>query len=348
MQIDIGAYIADLLFQNNSVNIPGLGGFTTRYKTASIDHVQGKIAPPAKEIGFNKNLVLDDGILVNYIKDKHQLSFEDAQTALEDYVKGVKAAIERREIVVFPKVGRLYKDYEQNLQFLADNTNFNVDSFGLPTVQFYPIAQGPEKVAATVGATSQRTATKAQPIAPGESFSDKLAEWFQQNIAYIGAVSVVVVGFVLFLMWKKNDPQPAVPEVPSSRVNVSPVEEPEEDDLVVDPNVEEQNTDLIEDETGTTDEDNTEEASEPLDTEGATVAPNQKFCIIGIGVFGNEDNVRKLVQKIYEEGFEPYTEKSGNLTRVGIQMPYEDEDEIDIALNTVRKKFEKKAKILKK
>ena len=76
MQIDIGAYIADLLFQNSAVNIPGLGGFTTRYKTASIDHVQGKIAPPAKEIGFNKNLVLDDGILVNYIKDRHQLTFE--------------------------------------------------------------------------------------------------------------------------------------------------------------------------------------------------------------------------------------------------------------------------------
>ena len=58
--------------------------------------------------------------------------------------------------------------------------------------------------------------------------------------------------------------------------------------------------------------------------------------------------MRKLVQKIYEEGFEPYTDKRGKLTRVGIQMPYEDEDEIDEALKTIRKKFESKAKLLKK
>ena len=84
-------------------------------------------------------------------------------------MKGVKAAIERREIVVFPKVGRLYKDYEQNLQFLADNTNFNVDSFGLPDVQFYPITQSSEKVVKAVESVqaqkSQQAPSKERTLA---------------------------------------------------------------------------------------------------------------------------------------------------------------------------------------
>ena len=118
MEIDVGTYIGDLLYQNEKVNIPGLGGFTADYKTAELDHVQGKIAPPSKSLNFNSNLVVNDGLLINYIKEKHELSLGEAQKAVEDYVSRVKEAIGRREIVVFPEVGRLYKDYEQKLQFL--------------------------------------------------------------------------------------------------------------------------------------------------------------------------------------------------------------------------------------
>ena len=61
--MDIGQCIAELLYEQESVSLPGLGSFTSRYKPAAIDHVQGKLSPPTKEIEFNANLVLDDGLL---------------------------------------------------------------------------------------------------------------------------------------------------------------------------------------------------------------------------------------------------------------------------------------------
>ena len=44
----------------------------------------------------------------------------------------------------------------------------------------------------------------------------------------------------LFLLLRDNEVEPAGPEVPSSRVNVSPAEDDGEDDIVVNPEVEEQ------------------------------------------------------------------------------------------------------------
>ena len=49
-------------------------------------------------------------------------------------------------MVNIPGVGRLYKDFESNIQFIPDSTNFNKDSFGLPTIKFYPILR--DKVSA--------------------------------------------------------------------------------------------------------------------------------------------------------------------------------------------------------
>lgn len=344
MEIDVGTYVSDLLYKNEKVNIPGLGAFSADYKSAVIDHVQGKITPPSKDLNFNSNLVVNDGLLINYVKEKHDLSYAEAQKAVEDYVGRVKEAIARREIVVFPSVGRLYKDYEQKLQFLPDNTNFETNSFGLPTVQFYPIVKA-EKKAPISELKSKKKGLNAlsNPLS-----SHKISSWFQRGLPLIIVLSVIVVGTGLYFLLTANQSKKEnieISRVPESRVNISPTQEdPQEEgttsatpDELAEDLPEDQNSDLIE-----------VTADEDLDTEAPTPAPNQKYCVIAIGVFGSKKNIEKLVQKIYEEGFEPYTEQKGNLTKVGVQMAYDDDAELKAALNTVRRKFGQDAKIIKK
>ncbi|MCB0579438.1 MAG: hypothetical protein KDD10_09040, partial [Phaeodactylibacter sp.] len=99
MQIDIGSHIAALLYEHNSVNIPGLGGFVSSYKTATADQVQGELHPPSKGLNFNSNLVADDGLLAQHLQEKLGISLTDANELVENYVKEVKEAIGRREIV---------------------------------------------------------------------------------------------------------------------------------------------------------------------------------------------------------------------------------------------------------
>jgi len=51
---------------------------------------------------------------------------------------------------------------------------------------------------------------------------------------------------------------------------------------------------------------------------------------------------------LYESGYEPFTDKKGRLTQVSVQMAYENEPELRDALQKVRNKFNKDAKITRK
>ncbi len=337
MAIDVGAYISDLLYEHDSVNLPGLGGFVGRYKSAEIDQVQGQIHPPSKKLEFNPNLVLDDGLLTGYVQEKHQINYSEAKTAVEHYVEGVKKAVEKRETVVFPKVGRLYKDYEGHLQFLAESTNFNTDSFGLPTVHFYPVAGDAASPAASPSAVAAST-TGAEWS--GERQPAAIDNWFRRFLPIISAVVLVVLALAVYLFffegrWPVSGTEDG--EVPSSRLNVKP----SRDDLTTDtltngpiiasPN-EEQETMPI-----------------PPDTESPTTPPGQKECVVAIGIFGNQENVDRLVQRIYEAGYEPYLDRRGDgLTRVGVQKAYEEPWEVEQLLREVREKFEEDAIVLKR
>ncbi|GJM33766.1 MAG: hypothetical protein DHS20C18_27670 [Saprospiraceae bacterium] len=336
MKIDVNTSIYELLYEKDEVNIPGLGGFSAHYKPAVVDQIQGQLHPPAKELQFNGNLVVDDGFLVQYIQEKYQVSPVDAQTAIREYVRGVKAALERQEIVAFPRLGRLYLDYEHTYKFLPDTTNFNTDSFGLPKVEAYPIAHN-----------NKPNYTQATPVSETPSWRKRLEDihlgnWVQNNLIWLTTGAFLLLLAIVYFGFLRNDDPvtPPVAGIPDERVNISPsmsTTEEEEDAALLDTNNEE-----------TVIEAEPESEEENLDTEGPTRLPDEKFCIISIGSFGNEDNVRKLVEKIYKEGYEPYTEKKGRLTMVGVQMRYNNESDIKNALSTIRKKFEAGAKVVKK
>jgi len=85
----------------------------------------------------------------------------------------------------------------------------------------------------------------------------------------------------------------------------------------------------------------------PIDTEGATLGPSQKEGVIIVHAFGNKDNVRKMISKLIELGYSPYTDKTKKLTRVGIQFIYEDKNEIQSLLKDIRTSVSKRAYIKK-
>jgi len=331
MDIDVGACIAALLYEQDTVSIPGLGSLVGQYKPAAIEHVQGKVSPPSKEWSFNANLAINDGLLINSLIGKAHLSYAAAEKLVEDYVAQVKSALDRREIVVIPEVGRLYRDFEQQLRFLPDNTNFNTDTFGLPTVQFYPVLRSLKNQEAL-----------APELPAAQNFQQVARTWFQRYMKIAAAIGAISLATTLFLLLRPgaNVPDPPLAEVlPPSRVNVSPSEAEAADAPAELPEALGQDEDQDPDEGGT----NTE-----TDTESITLGPDQKYGTIVIGAFSNEDNVKRLITRLYESGYEPFTDKRGRLTQVSIQMAYENESELRDALQKVRKKFNPDAKITRK
>ena len=58
MAFDVASSINELLFEKNSVIVPGFGGFELQQQPANIDHIKSTISPPNKVPSFNKNYPL--------------------------------------------------------------------------------------------------------------------------------------------------------------------------------------------------------------------------------------------------------------------------------------------------
>ena len=139
MEIKLTTDIKERLIEDGSISIPNFGGFTSAYKPAVVDAVNGQLAPPSFHIAFDANLQMNDGRLVEHIRQKYRLSSTAALEYIDVFASEARAQFDKGEIVVLPEIGRLYRDFAQKIQFLPDSTNFNTDSYGLPTIQFAPI-----------------------------------------------------------------------------------------------------------------------------------------------------------------------------------------------------------------
>jgi len=333
--MDIGKYIGELLYQHDAVALPGLGTFVSAYQPAEIDQVRGELHPPGKGAGFNPNLVQDDGLLVKFLQNRHHVSFEAAQRQVKQYVEEVQAALERQEMVDFPELGRLYQDYEKNLQFLPDGTNFSLEAYGLPMVEAYPARRA---------RTSQATSTTA----PASTASTQPTNYALIGAIAVGVAVILVAGYFLLFNEVPQDEEALLP-VPTSRVNVSPSDQKANTDSTVESN--EGTASEQESETAVSGEQEREPAGDEeagWDNEEPTPAPGQKRLVIIIGAFGSQENVSRLVDDIYDAGYEPYTEKSGSLTRVGVQKAYRQPAELERVLNDVRNRFNSDAQLIKK
>ncbi|MEY4936471.1 MAG: hypothetical protein RIS64_2830 [Bacteroidota bacterium] len=141
MEIQVTTEIQALLYEHDTVVIPGLGAFVCEYQEAIVDPYAGKLSPPSYKVRFDDDLQINDGILQDFIKRKYSLSSQEAQSAIAEFVSQTEAALNMHELVAFDQVGRLYRDYTKKLQFVPESTNFNPDSFGLKSVDYQPVTR---------------------------------------------------------------------------------------------------------------------------------------------------------------------------------------------------------------
>lgn len=146
MDIKLATDIKEILIEDGSISIPNFGGFTSAYKPAVVDAVNGQLAPPSFHIAFDANLQMNDGRLVDHIRQKYRLGSTAALEYIEAFANDMRSNFDKGEIVVLPEIGRLYRDFAHKIQFLPDSTNFNTASFGLPTIQYAPIMRNKMEV----------------------------------------------------------------------------------------------------------------------------------------------------------------------------------------------------------
>jgi len=128
----VESYIAELLKDHDCVIIPGLGAFVANPEPAKIDTRQHLFSPPYKEIGFNKNIVRNDGLLADKIAEKERIPYEQANSIIGVFVKDCIGRLQNGERISFKDVGIVSIDSSRNIQFESETSvNFLPESFGL-------------------------------------------------------------------------------------------------------------------------------------------------------------------------------------------------------------------------
>lgn len=136
----LARHISNLLFEHDCVIVPGLGGFITNYKPATIHPHHHTFYPPSKQVTFNAALNGNDGILINAMASESGIDFNEAKKMVDKMVHSIRISLLKGQKVEFDEIGYLVSNKENSIEFHPYNTvNYLTDAYGLQKFSFHPI-----------------------------------------------------------------------------------------------------------------------------------------------------------------------------------------------------------------
>ncbi len=309
-----------MLSTHDAVVIPGFGGFISKYKPARIADDTGYIHPPTKYIAFNERLDIHDNTFARYLDEKTSAHYSPRLFDL--FVSRLKSDLLSNQVIVVPKVGRLYQDYEGATHFMPDLLNLNNETFGLP------------QIACQKGDWATRSIAKATQRLKEGSFRTALS-------------SAATVAFLFILVWVatggvKDGSISELSIIDTITEHDTPADTKEKEVVVLDAIGGDKVEATLEKEGSIVHE----AITKPERSVVKDAKPSQKAIII-VGAFGSAANAEKMVSKIEDLGFNAYQDQPSRLNRVGVEATYTSQEELDSILSTVQKSITLRAWILK-
>jgi hypothetical protein len=327
--------LAALLYEQECVVVPGLGAFLVYRESAQIDHVQGLIHPPSKNVRFNAALREDESdLLVLHIARREGMSRESAEELIQRAVEQIHAALSQKQSVPLERVGKLFQDLEGNIRFVSEGNNFDWMAYGLPVLRFYPILRN------TRAEQSNAPAADAPAMAPSRPKPSRAA---------LVAASLALLLGLSGLFWQTGGAPsgaqvqeaavvqpPAVPpttptaDPASQQAGLITTDEPADAPLDIRLSADgvEEND---EDEGGRqqTDKKKKEKSPEPSFSEAENRQMAKRYLdgaetsgayVIMVGSFSRAENARRLSNKLLKEGYTPFSDTQKGLQRVGVRL----------------------------
>lgn len=128
-------HISALLYRYQCVIVPGFGAFITEIQSSFYDAEKQLFFPPEKRISFNKNIVNNDGLLMNHISLEEGISHDEAMIKINDILEDWNSTLQSFGTLHLDSVGSFQLNEEKNLVFEPiKNQNYLATSFGLSSV----------------------------------------------------------------------------------------------------------------------------------------------------------------------------------------------------------------------
>lgn len=301
-------FVLELLYHHDCVVVPQWGGLVANYRAARLNAVSHVISPPSKHIGFNRNLVSDDGLLAHHIGLVLGVSHVDAARLIAQHVSELRSELHTNGRVVWDKIGVFYNDAQGVLQFMPqDQENFLLSSYGLHPIQLKALR------------TEKPTATPAVEVLKAPA-----AKGFNWTYAAAAVVPFLAVGGLLWTLQQQ-------PEGSLNWASLNPFSQQVEQSTYL-PNDQTQdgwtNAPFVEEEMLQIGQSQREEVVQPA-------ARKQGYAVIG-GAFKVKENAEKFVDQLRQTGFDAkIVGRSGAVTLVAYGV-YDSRSEAQNALINLR------------
>lgn len=119
--INLSKHIEILLLEHDCVIVPKLGGFITNQVEAH--YGDNFFVPPYRTIGFNKNLLINDGLLVQSYMQVYDASYPDAYKQMEMDIDEMLQQLDLNGVFQFEGIGRIRKSVDGNITFESSESS---------------------------------------------------------------------------------------------------------------------------------------------------------------------------------------------------------------------------------
>lgn len=148
---ELAQHIEVLLLENDCVIVPGLGGFVAHYTPAMRVAEENIFLPPTRIIGFNPQLKMNDGLLVQSYMAVYGTNFSDATKIIDKTVTGLLALLHENGKVELPNVGELRYSIRDTYDFIPYNNKITTPSlYGLDSFEMQELARMQKPVVKTI------------------------------------------------------------------------------------------------------------------------------------------------------------------------------------------------------
>ena len=182
--IELAQHIETLLLENDCVIVPGFGGFVAHYSPATRVKEENIFLPPTRIIGFNPQLKLNDGVLVQSYMSAYDTSFADASRIVEKEVNEFIGLLHEEGKAHLDNIGEIHYNIYGNYEFVPYDYKITTPSlYGLDSFKIHELSalQQKEKV-----------------LVPTYQEKEKKTFEISINRAYLRNAAAMIAAIVLF------------------------------------------------------------------------------------------------------------------------------------------------------
>lgn len=162
----VGYHISELLFEHESVILPGLGEFFTQYVPAKFVPEKQRVESPYKVIAFNPEKKEGDTALISHIANRENMGIEEAKAFLREFAEEIRQTLASGKQLKLVRIGVFSQGEKGDILFEPDRSvNYLEETTGMEESIAAPEEVSKEEPAVTV----------IPPVSPEEPEKDPAA-----------------------------------------------------------------------------------------------------------------------------------------------------------------------------